>query len=65
MTFLASILKCKRLGGSNGARAGDYSFSCGKEKGNHQLGTLFFVKQTLISAVKGVQFVSDSVSYTV
>jgi len=47
------------------ARAGDYSFSHGKEKVNHQLGTGFFETQTLGSAVKRVWFVSDRVSYTV
>ena len=35
-------------------RAGDYFFFHGKEKKNHQLGTEFFVHQTIVSAVKEV-----------
>jgi hypothetical protein len=65
MTFLTCILKFKRLGGSNGARAEDYSFSYGKENENDQLETRFFVEQTLVSAVKVAPFISDRVSYTV
>jgi len=47
------------------ARAGDYSFSHGKENENHQMGTGFFVIQRLVPAVKRAWFVSDRLSYTV
>jgi len=44
-------------------RAGDYDFFYGKGNENHQLGTGFFVHRKTVSAVKGVEFVSDSLSY--
>ena len=43
-------------------RAGDYSFFCAKVNENHQLGTEYFVQHRIISAVKGVKFVSDRMS---
>jgi hypothetical protein len=47
------------------ARAGDYTFLCGKGNGNYQLGTEFFVHQRRGPAVKKVEFVSDRMLYIV
>ena len=46
-------------------RAGDYDFFYGKVYENHQLGTGFFVHHRIVSAVKGVEFISGRVSYIV
>jgi len=40
-------------------RAGDYNFFYRKGNEYFQLGTGFFVHHTIVSAVKGVEFVSD------
>ena len=49
----------------NTVRAGDYNFFYGKENGNHELGTGFFVHHRIVSAVERAEFVSDRVSHVV
>jgi hypothetical protein len=46
-------------------RAGDYTFVYGKGNESHQLGTVFVLHQTIVSAIKRVEFVSDRMSYMV
>ena len=46
-------------------RAGEYHFFYGKGNENHQLGTGIFVHKRIGSAIKSVEFVSESVSYIV
>ena len=46
-------------------RTGDYNFFYGKGNKNHQLGTSFFVRRRLLSAMKRIEFVSDRLSYIV
>jgi hypothetical protein len=46
-------------------RAGDYTFFYWKRNESHELGTGFFGHQRMASAVKRVEFVSDTMSYIV
>jgi len=46
-------------------RAGNCTVFGGKGNKNHQLGTEFFVHHRILSAFKGVEFVSDRMSYII
>jgi exonuclease III len=46
-------------------RTGDCTFFYGKGGESHQLGIGFFVHQSIVSAIKRVEFISDSMSYMV
>jgi hypothetical protein len=46
-------------------QAEDYTFLYGQGNGDHQLGTGFFIHKRIISAVRTVEFISDSMSYTI
>jgi hypothetical protein len=59
---LVGLQEVKCLGGGI-KLAGDYTFFYGKRNENHELGTAFFVHKRTISAIKRVEFVTDSMSY--
>jgi hypothetical protein len=46
-------------------QAEDYTSFHGQENGDHQLGTGFFVHKRIVSAVRGVEFISDRMSYII
>jgi exonuclease III len=46
-------------------RAEDCTFLYGQGNGDHQLGTGFFVHKRIVSAVRRVEFISDSMSYII
>jgi exonuclease III len=46
-------------------RAEDYTFLYGQGNGDHQLGTGFFVRKRIVSAVRRVEFISDRMSYII
>jgi hypothetical protein len=48
-----------RWEGSGTEPAGEYTFFYGRGNENHELGTVFFVHKRIISAVRGVEFVSE------
>jgi hypothetical protein len=45
--------------------AGEYAFFYGKGNENHELGTGIFVRKTIKSVVKKVEFVSERISYII
>jgi exonuclease III len=54
-----------RWDGGGTEPVGEYTFLYGKGNENHELGTGFYVHKKIISAVKGVEFVSDRMSYII
>jgi hypothetical protein len=49
-----------RWNGGGTESAGEYTFIRGRGNEDHEIGTGFFVHERIISAVKRVQFVSDT-----
>jgi hypothetical protein len=62
--YLVGVLEVRWDRGGT-VRAGGYNFFYGRGNENHQLGTGFIVDHRIVSAVKGVDFVSNRVSYLV
>jgi exonuclease III len=61
---LVGVQEVKWEGGGT-EPAGEYTFFYGKGDENHKLGTGFYVYKRIISAVKRVEFASDSMSYII
>jgi hypothetical protein len=53
------------MGHKGTLREGDFNFFYGKENENHQFGTCSFGHHRIVSAFKGVEFVSGRGSYIV
>jgi exonuclease III len=54
-----------RWKGGGTKSVGEYSFLYGKGNENHELGTGFFVYKRIISAVEGIEFLSDRMPYII
>jgi hypothetical protein len=54
-----------RWDGGGTEPAGEYTFSYGKVNETHEVGSGFFIHKRIIPAVKGVELVSDRMSYIV
>jgi hypothetical protein len=61
------LVEAQEVGWEKGGteRAGDYIFFYGQGNGDHQLGTVFFVHNRILSAVRTVEFISDRMSYII
>jgi hypothetical protein len=46
-------------------RAEDYTFFYGQGNWDHQLGTGFFIRKRMVSAVRRVEFISNRMSYII
>jgi hypothetical protein len=54
-----------RWNGGGNEPAGEYTFFYGKGNENYVLGTGFFIHKRIMSAVKGMECVSDRMSYII